>query len=147
MLRILRRIAVLLLVTGAVAGALYFLVSAHDAVHDEAREAPAGSADTQTAGDASARDGLSADGRAGRHGRGHGPLGAGRGPLASGREETGGAEGTWPPPGERREGHGGHRQFSLGRGAAGVIGTSLQIGVLAAIVVGAQRLRRRSRTV
>lgn len=41
-------------------------------------------------------------------------------------------------------GHGGHGEASLGRGLGGVTVTTLQIGVLALVTVGAQKWRRRS---
>jgi hypothetical protein len=45
--------------------------------------------------------------------------------------------------GPERRGHGGHSEASLGRGLGGMTVTTLQLGVLALVTVGAQKWRRR----
>ena len=136
MFRTIGRIACILLVTGIVAGGLYVLV-------------PAGQTDGAWRDDETG--GRRAEGAA------RGPRG---GPTATresergedrtrefareGRERRGGGRGRELGR-EGHEGRGGHGEFSPGRGTAGLLITSLQIGIVAACVAGLQRYVRRKR--
>ena len=128
MLRTVGRTALLLLVSGLVAGALYLLVD---------REQSPGT----TAGSEQGARVLERGSRVSREdGRGawrhEGNRGEDRARGAAGRGRDGA---TW----DRGDRRGSHGEFSLGRGVTGLVFTAAQVTVIAAVVVGLQRVTRR----
>lgn len=155
MLRTLGRIASILLVTGIIAGGLSLLVPAgqtNGAWRDDgAGGRPAeGAARDLRGGPTAARESERGEDRTRQFAReGREQRGRGRGGA---RMRSYGSDGQDGAAGfdSRRDGHegrGGHGEFSLGRGSAGLLVTSLQIGVVAAIVAGLQRYVRRRRQI
>ena len=143
MFRILSRVVLLLAVAGLVAGAVYLLVNA-----TRGGTPPAG-ADRGRGSTAAASAGIESRGSLEHEGeRGSAFEGEGRGRRRGWNRERAFSSGE---RGEEREGggrvdgggHGGHGEFSPGRGLGGLLVTSLQIAVVAAVVVGVQRLVRR----
>ena len=172
MFRTLGRILSLVFVTGLVAGGIYYLVNANPSrgaspgaspgerrTESGAREGAAPGSGPGVAPGATAA-GPGAPGHASvrqepRARDGHGRRGWDRGRsraegLDRDREGDGpGGRGVWREEGrigrDGRDGHGGHGEFSPGRGTVGLLMTTVQVALVAALVVGLHRLLERRR--
>lgn len=155
MLRTVGRVASILLVTGIVSGGLYLLVTMsqtgamwRDVGPGDRRETGLERTNRGGQADTSTREGAAQGSReSAREGQGRRSRGREDGRWR--RNGEGGTTGGFAGRDEGRdgrEGRGGHGEFSLARGSAGVVGTTLQVGFVAALVVGMQRYSRRKRS-